>query len=488
MSDQLKINPEAIAALLGQSQAGTDRSGVSAPSPSAADGLPDPRPSKAIPTPAIADDHQPRDDTHPGWNHCGDAVAGAQRFGTANEWIVSDDPSVISSSFRDHLRAVYPPDLPKDPSWMNQEESEYGRASSNGIDVRPLVNENRKRVRAYLDYAREEQESRQDLFNKLDELEEKMVCVRQVTRDLGPHRSKNQIPPRVLDKISALQLEESELNKEHPKLLKLLWVRRAEVQGTIARILENRTFDFEKKDETNGVEPMTTAYPSCAPKDPDTGGAQSTSEAQSEGKSIPDWFCLLEKKGWVTLRSQGEENRFAELLNKLGRLEDEVRRQEYTCKQEEQAGGQGTRKTPWDDHFHEPNPGWAHESQRIRGGWWTCRDGEDAPLAERLCQICRSESPESSTCGSPVAKTPYRRTPKSPPPARIPQRKQRQRHDSKVLAADYLEELMGHVRTAMAIVAEKDKKFVTATMQLERLDASHQLRGDERGRFPAPRE
>ncbi|EJT78995.1 hypothetical protein GGTG_04086 [Gaeumannomyces tritici R3-111a-1] len=329
---------------------------------------------------------------------------------------------------------------------MDQEKWEYGRASSNGIDVQPLVNENRKKVRAYLEDASKEQESRQELFNKLDELEEKMVCVQQDTRNLGPNRSKGQISPGVLDKINALRLEESALNKEHSRLLKLLWVRHTEVQGTISRILESRTLDFETKDDANGGEPITIAHPSssCALKDPDTGGAESTpKEAQGSGKSIPDWFCLLEKKGWVRLRSQGEENRFDELLNKLARLEDEVRRQQTEV--------QGARKAPWDDHFHEPNPGWAHESQRIRGGWWTCRDGEDAPLAERLCQ-----------------------------------RKSQQRHNPKVMAADYLEELMGRVRTAMAIVAEKDKKFVTAMMQLERLDASHQLRGDERGRFPAP--
>ncbi|KAL8346867.1 hypothetical protein RB598_000639 [Gaeumannomyces tritici] len=481
MTDQLKTNHEAIAALLGQSQAVTDHSGVSAPpSPGAVDGLPDPRPSKAIPTPAIADGHQPRDDTQPGWNHCRNAVAGAPDFEAANEWIVSN-PSIISPSFRDHLRAVYPPDLPKEPSWMDQEKWEYGRASSNGIDVQPLVNENRKKVRAYLEDASKEQESRQELFNKLDELEEKMVCVQQDTRNLGPNRSKGQISPGVLDKINALRLEESALNKEHSRLLKLLWVRHTEVQGTISRILESRTLDFETKDDANGGEPITIAHPSssCALKDPDTGGAESTpKEAQGSGKSIPDWFCLLEKKGWVRLRSQGEENRFDELLNKLARLEDEVRRQQTEV--------QGARKAPWDDHFHEPNPGWAHESQRIRGGWWTCRDGEDAPLAERLCQVCRSESPESSPCGSPVAQAPDRRVPKSHPPTRIPQRKSQQRHNPKVMAADYLEELMGRVRTAMAIVAEKDKKFVTAMMQLERLDASHQLRGDERGRFPAP--
>lgn len=496
MSDQVREELEALAALLGTSQAVTDCSGVSAPpSPGAADRLPrDFRPSKPIPTPARADGRRPRDTTQPDyWKHCEDVITGVRRFETRNAWITSDDDAgdIAPSSFRHHLQAAYPPHLPKDPSWMNQAEPEYGRPSSNGIDVQPAVERNRRQVRDYLDYAGKEQDSRQLLFDKLDELEEKLARVRQDTLDLGPNRRKDRVPQPVLDKISALQRKESELNKGHPKLLNLLWNRRAEVQRTLTRLWEKKPLDLETKDETKEFEPTFIADPSCAPKAPapDTDGAQSPpEETRRRGKYVPDWFHVLEKVGCVALGSQGEENRFVELLNKISRLEEEVRRKEYQRKQEEQAGGQGTRKTPWDHHFHEPNPGWAHEKQRRRGGWWTCRDDEDAPLAERLCQICRWESPESSPCGSPAV---YGRTQKTPPPAKVrpqQQRKQRQRHNSKVSAADYLEELMGHVHTAMAIVAEKDKRSVIATMQIERLDANRQLRGDERGAFPPPSE
>ncbi|KLU81411.1 hypothetical protein MAPG_00501 [Magnaporthiopsis poae ATCC 64411] len=493
MSSDVREELEALVALLGSSQAVTDCSSVPAPpSPGTADRLPgDFRPSKPIPTPARADRRRPRDTTHPDyWKDCEDVITGGRRFETRNAWITSDDAGEIAPSSRHHLRAVYPPHLPNDPSWMNQAEPEYGRPSSNGIDVQPAVEQNRRRVRDYLDYAGKEQESRQDLFDKLDELEEKLARVRKDTLDLGPNRRKDRVPQPVLHKISALQRKESELNKGHPTLLNLLWNRRAEVQRTLTRFWEKKALDLETKDETKEFEPTFIADPPCAPKAPvpDTGGAQSPpKEPLRGGTHVPDWFRALEKTGCVALGSEGEEKRFVELLNKMWRLEEEVRRKEFQRKQEEQAGGQGIRKTPWDHHFHEPNPGWAHEKQRRRGGWWTCRDDEDAPLAERLCQICRWESPESSTCGSPSRQAVYGRTQKKPPPAKVrpqQQRKPRQRHNSKVSAADYLEELMGHVRAAMAVVAENDKRSVIATMRIERLDANRQLQGDKRGGFP----
>jgi hypothetical protein len=43
----------------------------------------------------------------------------------------------------------------------------------------------------------------------------------------------------------------------------------------------------------------------------------------------------------------------------------------------------------WDLHFHEYSSKWRAISKR--GGWWKCRDGEDATDVEGDCHICHNE-------------------------------------------------------------------------------------------------
>jgi hypothetical protein len=197
---------------------------------------------------------------------------------------------------------------------------------------------------------------------------------------------------------------------------------------------------------------------------------------------VPDWFRVLDKMDCVTLGSEGEDDRFVELLNKIWRLEEEIRQERNKREMGLEAGGDGAVKSAWDEHFHEPGPGWATEVQQARGGWWRCRDGKDAPPGEQACRNCHAESPTSSqdSPASTAPPTPWRRMRKSPPPSEFliqqqKKHKQQKGQGSKATSADFLEALMGHVRTAMAVVAENDKKFVTAMMQLEQLDAGRRL-------------
>lgn len=83
----------------------------------------------------------------------------------------------------------------------------------------------------------------------------------------------------------------------------------------------------------------------------------------------------------------------------------------------------------WDKNWHQPNPGWRHEHQRIHGGLWKCRKGPNAPEMEKRCRLCSDvEIPEPTD----------------------PQK--------------LLDDVMECIEEAMAIVAENDKKEVVERM------------------------
>jgi hypothetical protein len=43
----------------------------------------------------------------------------------------------------------------------------------------------------------------------------------------------------------------------------------------------------------------------------------------------------------------------------------------------------------WDLQFHEESIRWKVIGKK--GGWWKCRDGDDATNAEKQCQLCHSD-------------------------------------------------------------------------------------------------
>ncbi|GAW12151.1 hypothetical protein ANO14919_015090 [Xylariales sp. No.14919] len=138
---------------------------------------------------------------------------------------------------------------------------------------------------------------------------------------------------------------------------------------------------------------------------------------------IPDWFPVAEAQGNIEMYGSTVEEKFNYLLNYIYQLEFAKSQHEYKNKNPNEDGI--LRDYEWDKQWHQPNPGWPHEHQRKRGGWWKCRKGPTAVAAENKCKLC-----------------PDVKIPEPTPPAQI------------------LADIMKYIGEAMAIVAESDKEEV----------------------------
>lgn len=60
----------------------------------------------------------------------------------------------------------------------------------------------------------------------------------------------------------------------------------------------------------------------------------------------------------------------------------------------------------WDLEFHDYSKKWRALGRR--GGWWKCRDGEDATDVERECELCHDEKKIKADRKSAVSVMPVR--------------------------------------------------------------------------------
>ncbi|TRX98325.1 hypothetical protein FHL15_000970 [Xylaria flabelliformis] len=79
----------------------------------------------------------------------------------------------------------------------------------------------------------------------------------------------------------------------------------------------------------------------------------------------------------------------------------------------------------WNKRWHPPNPGWRHEHQKTKGGWWKCHKGPAGTAAENKCKLCPDIEISNPT-----------------PPAQV------------------LDRLMNDIKEAMAIVGRNDKNEI----------------------------
>ncbi|KAI1155193.1 hypothetical protein F4825DRAFT_83417 [Nemania diffusa] len=139
---------------------------------------------------------------------------------------------------------------------------------------------------------------------------------------------------------------------------------------------------------------------------------------------IPDWFPIAEAQGNIEMSGVTVEDRFKSLLNYIHQLESAKSQCEYKEKHPNEEGI--WQDCNWDKHWHEPNPEWPHEIHRKKGGLWKCRKGPTATAAENQCKLCSDVT-----------------TPSPPPPAQL------------------LDDVMKHIKEAMAAVAGNDKETVS---------------------------
>lgn len=115
------------------------------------------------------------------------------------------------------------------------------------------------------------------------------------------------------------------------------------------------------------------------------------------GAYLPEWFPLDE------LVSKSKSFKICERLLIAGFSRFDKPWHSYTkmmnemVRLEEILQGYGHKPNPdepfWDFQFHEYSSKWRTIGKR--GGWWKCRDGEDATDVERECRICHSERLDS---------------------------------------------------------------------------------------------
>ncbi|KAI0406112.1 hypothetical protein F4802DRAFT_117150 [Xylaria palmicola] len=149
---------------------------------------------------------------------------------------------------------------------------------------------------------------------------------------------------------------------------------------------------------------------------------------------VPEWFPVVEAQGKLgPIKGETIEERYKNLLNKIHELESNRYQEEYLKAHPDE--GWRAKNNNWDKNWHEPNPGWPHEGQRIIGGWWKCRTGPTATEMENNCACCKTSKSRAELEGI-----------SDEPPAQ------------------QLARVMAHIQTAMAVVAEEDKRIV-----LERL-------------------
>jgi len=126
---------------------------------------------------------------------------------------------------------------------------------------------------------------------------------------------------------------------------------------------------------------------------------QQPNPAIEDACSPPDWFKILEKKGKVKLHANGQKARYQELVSMLSTASWMMNREE-----EDMDNGAAPKKQ-WTKEWHEPNKFWPYKKWQERGGFWTCRSGPEASVAERRCTVCKSKRPtpqaKQSTSSTP---------------------------------------------------------------------------------------
>ncbi|KAI2469950.1 hypothetical protein F4781DRAFT_200467 [Annulohypoxylon bovei var. microspora] len=140
------------------------------------------------------------------------------------------------------------------------------------------------------------------------------------------------------------------------------------------------------------------------------------SPAPLNNGNIPDWFPLLK----IPVNGDDLQSRWTNFLSFFGVL-DKAIKLKYDLE-----------KPKWDKKWHDPHPKWPHTHRALKGGWWKCRSGPDAPKAEAECRMCHKVTQ--------LPNQPFN---------------MEERH----------KEIMNAINEAMREVAEKDKAAVLAMLR-----------------------
>ncbi|EAQ88173.1 predicted protein [Chaetomium globosum CBS 148.51] len=100
--------------------------------------------------------------------------------------------------------------------------------------------------------------------------------------------------------------------------------------------------------------------------------------------AVPEWFHILEAKNVIPLRGTTLLEKFKDLLL-------QVETSVYNMREEQRDQELRPTKHTWNKEYHKPDDAWPSTLQRIRGGWWHCRDGPDAAPPERSCKLCHRQ-------------------------------------------------------------------------------------------------
>ncbi|KAH6631694.1 hypothetical protein F5144DRAFT_229344 [Chaetomium tenue] len=100
--------------------------------------------------------------------------------------------------------------------------------------------------------------------------------------------------------------------------------------------------------------------------------------------AVPEWFLILEAKNVIPLRGSTLLEKFKDLLL-------QVETSVYNMREEQRDQELRPTKHTWNKEYHKPDNAWPSALQRIRGGWWHCRDGPDAASPERSCKLCHRQ-------------------------------------------------------------------------------------------------
>ncbi len=381
------------------------------------------------------------------------------------------------------FQAMYPPELPDDSYRFCKP------VFSSQIDVEQLLEQNRAGADKYEEYARTELIQRRGLYELADSITAKLQKIREQIALLDESQTELRSRPNMQDRRhsrlvghitdlkGSLKMQERQLEAELVSIAGELLRRRIEAEELVISMFEgprrypNRLASFP----TQRPPPSPPVVKPLPPPEPLavyealswTGSPRSCPTAHTitfgghildltAQLKIPEWFEVMEALRSVTLLAGTKTGRYVELLNKMSRYETELG----------DAGAEGrdglSPRKPWDKHFHLPDPRWPDPLQQAKGGWWKCRSDEDATAVEKACEECYPRgiitipAPSAAVAATVAAAAAGGSSPESPQ-ARF----------------DYL---MSNIRRCMSMVADLDKRAVTAKRHIERHDVEDMLR------------
>jgi len=138
---------------------------------------------------------------------------------------------------------------------------------------------------------------------------------------------------------------------------------------------------------------------------PYLGGSEATPLIQN-GICVPRWFKVLEATGATGLRTrQSEPERYKEFISLMVELRQQMD-EDAKGSTSSQSRSQQQAKKPA-KQWHNPNSGWPYRHWRKSGGWWVCRTGPEATIAERGCPLCNTSQRQCAVKSStqPMEKT-----------------------------------------------------------------------------------